>query len=420
MKPIDPALAARSAALKLLGAALGGRGGLESPLADLSLARLSPQDRAFARALTMATLRRLGPIDRALDARLQREPPPPVRDLLRLGLAQAFYLDTPAFAAVDTTVALAPKSLSGLVNAVLRGQLREGPPSKDPEALAPAWLFARWRAAWGDAGARAIAGAIAEEPAGDLSPRGAPEPALVEALEAEILPGGTLRTRRRGDISAWPGFDAGAWWVQDAAAAIPARLLAVQQGETVLDLCAAPGGKTFQLADAGAAVTALDRAAPRLRRLAESLARLNLAAEVVEADLRSWTDKRLFDAVLLDAPCSATGTFRRHPDVLWNTRPSDIGTLAMAQARLLGEAAARVRPGGRLVYSVCSLEREEGEDQVRGFLAAFGAFTLDPIAPGEGGSPPASLAPEGWLRILPHHLAGGLDGFFIARFRRRS
>ena len=420
MKPSNPALAARSAALKLLGAALGGRGGLESALADSSFTRLSPQDRAFARALAMATLRRLGTIDRALDAKLQREPPPPVRDLLRLGLAQAFYLDTPAFAAVDTTVALAPKPFSGLVNAVLRGQLREGAPSEDPEALAPAWLYARGRHAGGDAPARAIAAVIAEEPAGDLTPQGAPELTLIEALEAEVLAGGTLRTRRRGDIAAWPGYETGAWWVQDAAAAIPARLLSVQPGETALDLCAAPGGKTFQLAAAGAAVTAVDRSAHRLRRLAESLTRLGLAAEVVEADLRSWTDGRLFDAVLLDAPCSATGTFRRHPDVLWNARPSDIAALAMAQARLLGEAAARVRPGGRLVYSVCSLEREEGEDQVRGFLAAHGAFSLDPIATGEGGSPPASLAAEGWLRILPQHLAGGLDGFFIARFHRQS
>ena len=418
MKPTDAALAARSAALKLLGAALGGRGGLEAALADPGMARLAPQDRAFARALAMARLRRLGPIDRALDGKLKREPPAPVRDLMRLGLAQAFWLDTPAFAAVDTTVAMTPKPLRGLVNAVLRGQLREGAPSDDPEVLAPAWLFARWRAAWGEGHARAIAAVIADEPAGDLTPNGAADPALVEALEAEVLPGGTLRTRKRGDLAAWPGYETGSWWVQDAAAAIPARLLAVTPGQSALDLCAAPGGKTFQLAAAGAVVTAIDRAAPRLRRVRESLARLGLTAEVVEADARTWADRRQFDAVLLDAPCSATGTFRRHPDVLWNARPSDIGSLAMAQARLLGQAASRVLPGGRLVYSVCSLEREEGEDQIRGFLAAFPDFSIDPVAAGEGGSPAASLAPDGWLRIMPHHQAGGLDGFFIARFVR--
>ncbi|HEY2481145.1 MAG TPA: transcription antitermination factor NusB, partial [Caulobacteraceae bacterium] len=335
----DPA---RSAALKLLRSALGGRGGLEAGLADSDLARLTPQDRAFARALVMAALRHLGTIDRALDARLKREPPPPVRDLLRLGLAQAYWLDTPDFAAVDTTVALAPKPLRGLVNAVLRGQLRDGRPPDEPEWLAPAWLLARWRAAWGEAGARAIAAMIAAEPATDLSLRAGQDPDLIAALEAVVLPGGSLRTFRRGDPAAWPRFADGAWWVQDAAAALPARLLDPSQGETVLDLCAAPGGKTFQLAAASAAVTALDRSAARLKRLSENLARLGLPAEIIVADAADWTDGREFDAVLLDAPCSATGTFRRHPDVLWNVRPSDIASLAGAQARLLAAAAGRV------------------------------------------------------------------------------
>jgi 16S rRNA (cytosine967-C5)-methyltransferase len=413
-----PGLAARSAALRLLRGALSERGGLERALGDASLARLPPQDRAFARALTMAALRRLGPIDRALDTRLKREPPEPVRDLLRLGLAQAFWLDTPDFAAVDTTVALAPKPLRGLVNAVLRGQLREGPPGDDPEALAPAWLFARWRAAYGEAGGRAIARTISEEPATDLSPRAPLNSELVAALEAEFLPGGGLRTRRRGDLAAWPGFAEGDWWVQDAAAAIPARFIEPGPGLRVLDICAAPGGKTFQLAAAGAEVTALDRSAVRLERLAESLARLRLGAETIAADAVAWTDPREFDAVLLDAPCSATGTFRRHPDVLWNARPSDIASLAAVQSQLLGAAASRVSPGGRLVYSVCSLEPEEGEAQARAFLAAQPNFTSDPIAAQAGGAPAASSTPEGWLRILPHQMDGGLDGFFIARFRR--
>jgi len=413
-----PALAdpARAAALKLLTSALADRAGLEAGLSGL--ARLSPEDRAFARALVMATLRHLGPIDRALDARLKREPPVPVRDLLRLGLAQAYWLATPDFAAVDTTVALAPKPLRGLVNAVLRGQLRDGPPTDDPEALAPAWLYARWRAAYGEDAARAVAATIAEEPATDLTAKGAPAAELVEVLEAEVLPGGTLRTRRRGDLAAWPGFTDGAWWAQDAAAAIPARLLDVGPDRTALDLCAAPGGKTLQLAAVGVRVTALDRSPARLARLSDNLARMGLEAEVVAAEAAGWADGRTFDAVLLDAPCSATGTFRRHPDVLWNARPPDIASLAGVQAKLLASAAARVIPGGRLIYSVCSLEREEGEDQVRAFLAAHPDFTLDPATPGEGGAPAASLAPEGWLRVLPHHLGGGLDGFFIARFRR--
>ena len=402
----------------MLGAALSGRGGLDEGLSAGPGGRLAPVDRAFARALVMATLRRLGPIDRALDPRLKREPPGQIRDLLRLGLAQLYYLDVPDFAAVDTTVALAPERLRGLVNAVLRGQLRDGPPPNDPEHLAPAWLFARWRAAYGEGAARAIAAQIAEEPAADLTPRRAPGPAIVAQLEAEVLPGGSLRTRKRGDIAGWPGFTAGDWWVQDAAAALPARLLHPAPGETALDMCAAPGGKTFQLAAAGATVTALDRSASRLRRVDEGLRRMGLTAEVLTTDAADWADERQFDAVLLDAPCSATGTFRRHPDVLWNARPGDIAALVGVQSALLVSAARRVKAGGRLVYSVCSLEPEEGEAQVRGFLAAHPAFAVEPISPLEAGAPAASAAADGWLRILPHHIDGGLDGFFIARFRR--
>jgi 16S rRNA (cytosine967-C5)-methyltransferase len=402
----------------MLTAALSGRGGLDEALSAGGNTRLGPQDRAFARALVMATLRHLGPIDRALDPRLKREPPTPIRDLLRLGIAQAFYLDTPAFAAVNTTVALAPERLRGLVNAVLRGQLRDGPPSEEPEALAPGWLFARWRAAFGEDNALAMAAMIAQEPATDLTARGAIDAATIQALEAAVLPGGSLRTAKRGDVAAWPGYAEGKWWVQDAAAAIPARLLAVARGETALDLCAAPGGKTFQLAAAGATVTALDRSASRLRRVTIGLARMGLSAELIEADAAVWKDERSFDAVLLDAPCSATGTFRRHPDVLWNAKVGDIPTLAGVQNTLLAAATGRVKRGGRLVYSVCSLEPEEGEGHIRAFLSAHGDFTLDPITAGEAGAPVASLAPEGWLRILPHHAEGGLDGFFIARFKR--
>ena len=208
---------------------------------------------------------------------------------------------------------------------------------------------------------------IPEEPATDLSLRD-PADALVEPLKAEPLEGGSLRVAHGGDITAWAGYVEGQWWVQDAAAAIPARLLAVRPGETAIDLCAAPGGKTLQLAAAGAAVTALDRSASRLRRVTQSLERIDLKAEVVCAESESWPDERLFDAVLLDAPCSATGTFRRHPDVLWGTKPGDIAKLSAVQSRMLDAAAGRVKPGGRMVYCVCSLEREEGEDQVAAFL----------------------------------------------------
>ncbi|HEV2364428.1 MAG TPA: RsmB/NOP family class I SAM-dependent RNA methyltransferase [Caulobacteraceae bacterium] len=413
-----PGLAARRAALGLLTAALQRRGGLETALAGPALGELEVEDRAFARALCMVTLRALGPVDRALDRRLTRPPPERVRHILRLALTGAWRLRTPPFAAVDTAVALAPKAFKGLVNAVLRRALEAGPPGDDPEVNAPAWLFARWAAAFGRETALAIAREIASEPPTDLTLRDPSDSELAPILEARPLGCGSLRTERGGDPAAWPGFDQGRWWVQDFAAAMPARLLAPARGETVLDLCSAPGGKALQLAAADARVTALDRSAERLKRLQRNLHRTGLRAEIVVADALAWADPRTFAAALVDAPCSATGTFRRHPDVLWNVRPSEIAVLAGLQGRLLDAAAAHLATGGRLVYAVCSLEREEGEDQARAFLRRSADFRLDPVAPGEAGAPAASLAPEGWLRILPHHIDGGLDGFFIARFAR--
>ena len=427
--PVEPhdGLAAREAALALAVAALDHRGGLEEAMDRAPFDRLEPRDRALARMIAMTLLRRLGPIDLLLNPRLRKPPPQPVMMLLRLGVAQAFYLDTPSFAAVDTTVRLARRDkasepFAGLINAVLRGLLRGAAPAgDDPRALAPGWLFSRWSAAYGEAGAEAIAAQIALEPATDLTPRDLGDAAdLAAALEAEMLPGGSLRVRQRGDVAMWAGYDAGRWWVQDAAASVPARLLAAKPGEKVLDVCAAPGGKSLQLAAAGASVTAVDRSAPRLRRLAQALERTHLEAEIVTADIAKWNDQRLFDAVLLDAPCSATGTFRRHPDVLWGTRPTDIVKLAGVQARLLDAVAARVAPGGRLVYCVCSLEPEEGEAQIEAFLGRHAAFRLSPIHPGEGGGPDASATPAGLLRILPHQREGGLDGFFAARLTRTT
>ena len=424
--PEAEGLNARRAALALVKGALDHRGGLEEAYARKPFSELELRDRALARMMAMTLLRRLGQIDRLLDAKLHKAPPDEVRMLLRLGAAQILFMDTPAFAAVDTTVRLAQaeeatRPFKGLINAVLRGLLRDGPVTDDPEVLAPGWLFARWRAAHGEASARAMAAVIADEPLTDLSPRDPAElSALATALEAEPLAGGSLRTPRRGDVSDWPGYVEGQWWVQDAAAAIPARLLAVKPGETAIDLCAAPGGKTLQLAAAGAKVTALDRSAPRLRRLTQSLERTRLAAEVIAVEADKWDDPRQFDAVLLDAPCSATGTFRRHPDVLWGTKPGDIAKLAGVQARLLDTAARRVAPGGRLVYCVCSLEPEEGEGQVDGFLARHPDFALAPVLPGEGGAPDGAVTPAGLMRILPHQAAGGLDGFFAARFVRSA
>ncbi|MDR3513091.1 MAG: RsmB/NOP family class I SAM-dependent RNA methyltransferase [Caulobacteraceae bacterium] len=417
-------LAARAAAIDLTTSALDHRGGLEEAMERKPFADLDLRDRALARMIAMTLLRRLGAIDRRLQAKLAKPPPEAVTMLLRLGAAQALYMDTPAFAAVDTTVRLAERDratrpFKGLINAVLRGLTREPQTGDaDPEALLPDWLFARWRAAYGEDEARRIAAQIAEEPATDITPRDPHDATLAAELEADRLPGGSLRMRQRGDVAAWPGYAEGRWWVQDAAAAVPARLLRAGKGETALDLCAAPGGKALQLAAAGARLVALDRSEPRLRRLRQTLERTGLSAEIVVADAAAWSDPRTFDAVLLDAPCSATGTFRRHPDVLWGTRPGDIAKLAGVQSRLLDAAAAKVAPGGRLVYCVCSLEPEEGEGQVQAFLARHAEFRPDPIAPGEGGAPEAAARPEGWLRILPHQAEGGLDGFFATRLVR--
>lgn len=419
---LNDGLPAREGALALIDAALSRRGGLDEAASANAFRFLEPRERAFARALAMAALRHLGPIDRALAGKLAKEPPPRVRNLLRLGATQAFFLEVPAFAAVATSVELAnankaSRPFKGLVNAVLRGLLRDGALSDASEHLAPPWLYARWANAYGKETADAVAAQIGFEPATDLSLK--PDfdaTALAAELEGEILPGGTLRTERRGDVSAWPAFEDGVWWIQDAAAAVPARLLNLKAGETALDLCAAPGGKTMQMVAAGAQVVAVDRSPARLGRVTENLARMHMTAEVVAADAGVWEDTRAFDAVLLDAPCSATGTFRRHPDVLWAARPGDVASLAGVQSKLLDSAAGRLKPGGRLVYCVCSLEPEEGEAQVEAFLARRPDMALDPIAPEEGGAPAASLTPRGTLRILPHHREGGLDGFFAARF----
>ena len=419
-----PGLAARAAALDLLTSALSRRTGLEGGLAHPALAALPARDRAFARALVMATLRFLGPIDGALKARLSKAPPDQVVHILRLGAAQLLVLKTPPHAAVGATVDLAAANKTGrpfkrLVNAVLRGISRAPPDISDPERMAPPWLFARWRATYGEADAHAMASLIAQEPATDVTSKDAERAAaLAPDLRAAVLPGGSLRAGLKGELTTWPGFSEGLWWVQDASAAIPARLLAPQADETALDICAAPGGKTLQLAAAGAQVTALDKSAGRLQRVSENLARTQLQADLVTADAATWSDPRQFDAVLLDAPCSATGTFRRHPDVLWVAQPGDIAALSALQSRLLDSTAQRVKPGGRLVYCVCSLEPEEGEGQIAAFLDRAPQFRPDPIEVGEGGAPAQSRRSDGTLRILPHHLEGGTDGFFIARMRR--
>jgi 16S rRNA (cytosine967-C5)-methyltransferase len=433
-----PAPSARAVALDLLTRVLEQRRPLEEAFErHPALAALEPRDRQFVRALAMATLRHLGRIDRALALCLERPLPERARharDLLRLGAAQLLMLGTPAHAAVDSTVDLAAglaasAGYKGLINAVLRRIAREKdallaavPPGA---ASLPGWLWQSWSAAYGEETAAAIAAAVLHEPPLDLSLK-APEEAAhwADALHAEILPGAALRRRHAAEeserhlrVDELPGYAEGAWWVQDFAASLPARLMGNVAGRRVLDLCAAPGGKTAQLAAAGADVTAIDRSQDRLARLEKNLARLGLAAKCAVADAALWNDARDFDAVLLDAPCSATGTLRRHPDVAWLKDPRDIAKLNAAQDRLLDAALRLARPGGTVVYCVCSLQPEEGRDRIEAALARHGDARRAPIAAREVFGLRDLLTEDGDLRTLPCHLAaqGGMDGFYAAR-----
>jgi 16S rRNA (cytosine967-C5)-methyltransferase len=404
----------RQAALALLSAVLDRRRPLEEALE--SLPGTAPRDRAAAHRIASAVLRRLGTLDAVLEPFLRREPPPAVRHALRIGAAELLLLGTPAHAAVASAVGLVPRPFAGLVNAVLRRVAEAGQGALDgldaPRLDTPAWLWASWHAAYGPA-VRAIAEAHQHPAPLDLSLA----PGATPPEGGEALPTGTLRFPPGTRITDLPGFAEGAFWAQDAAAALPARLLAVRPGERVADLCAAPGGKTAQLAAAGAQVTAVERDPRRAARLAENLARLRLPAEIVVADALDWRPEAAFEAVLLDAPCSATGTMRRHPDIAQLKRPGDIATLAALQARLIAAAARLLAPGGRLVFATCSLQPEEGEAQVAAARAT--GLTPDPFHAEELPGLPEAITPAGHLRTRPDVWPerGGMDGFFAARFR---
>ncbi len=387
---------------------------------------LEPRDRAFARLLTSTTLRRLGEINQALDLFVTERLPPKARavsDALRLGACQLLFLGTPAHAAVGETVELvgglgALAGYKGLVNAVLRRLGRERPVT-DPWRNLPAWLAGSWVDAYGEPKARAIAASHLNEAPLDLSVKSDPE-SWAQRLGGEILPTGSLRLPRgAGPVESLPGYEEGAWWVQDAAASLPARLLG--RPRHAIDLCAAPGGKTAELLARGSRVTAVDRSAPRLTRLGDNLRRLGFEAAVVTADAATWRPEEPAEAVLLDAPCSATGTIRRHPDLPWLKRPADIPKLTALQDRLLANAIAMTRPGGLIVYATCSLQPEEGIERIESLLAAGAPVERLPIALEEVGGLADILNPEGDLRSLPFHLGekGGMDGFYAARLKRR-
>ena len=401
------------------------RSGFDEALARAPFAGLAGSDRAFARNLASTGLRGLGLIDALLESRLKSPPPEKVRQLLRLGAAQILFGLAPAFAAVSTTLALLEEDKSlvrfkGLANAVLRGLDRQGGArlleTVSQDRYAPDWLIARWRQAYGAERTLTLLRAVLTAPATDLTPKSASDgPRIAEAVEGEVLSTGTVRTHRRGEVREFPLYEDGLWWVQDFAAALPVRLGAPHPGERVLDLCAAPGGKTLQLAASGAQVTALDRSQKRLERLSENLERVGLGAELVTIDAAAYDTDAPFDLVVLDAPCSATGTFRRHPEVLWGARASDIGRLAETQNRLLEAAARAVRPGGRLVYCVCSLEPEEGEGQIDDFLGRHPEFSRRSADAAALGLGPEAVNARGELRLLPGEgPEGGQDGFFAA------
>jgi 16S rRNA (cytosine967-C5)-methyltransferase len=405
----------REAAFDLLTAVLDRRRTLEEALD--ALPRLAPRDRSAAHRLAASVLRRFGTLDAVLEPFLHKAPPDPVRHVLRLGTAGLLFLETPDHAAVATAVALARarglSAFAGLVNAVLRRIGEAGVAAladlDGPRLDTPAWLWA----SWGEA-ARAIAVAHQHEAPLDVTTRHeAPQPV------GEILPTGSVRFPAGTRVAEILGFDRGEFWVQDAAAALPAKLLAARPGERVADLCAAPGGKTAQLAATGASVVAVERDPTRLARLRDNLRHWHLEATTVQADAATWTASQPFDAVLLDAPCSATGTIRRHPDVPHLRRPRDVRALAAVQDSLLAAAASMLRPGGRLIYAVCSLQPEEGAPRIKTALAG-GGIRHDPFTPAELPALPEALCQDGFLRTHPGMWPerGGMDGFFAARLVR--
>ena len=402
----------REAAFDLLTAVLDRRRPLEEALD--ALPATAPRDRAAAHRLAATVLRRMGTLDAVLEPFLRKEPPEPVRHVLRLGAAGLLLLDTPRHAAVATAVGLARTRglapFAGLINAVLRRVADGGVAAladlDGPRLDTPEWLWT----SWGDK-AREIALAHQREAPLDLTLKpGAQEPGGVR------LPTGSLRFPAGTRVTELPDFERGDFWVQDAAAALPATLLAPLAGERVVDLCAAPGGKTAQLAAAGASVVAVERDPARLARLRDNLRHWHLPAELVQMDATEWAPGGQFDAVLLDAPCSATGTIRRHPDVPHLKRPRDVRALAETQDRLLRAATTLLREGGRLMYSVCSLQPEEGVPRVEAAVAR-GDLRHEPFAPAELQALPEALMHDGFLRTLPSMWPehGGMDGFFAAR-----
>jgi 16S rRNA (cytosine967-C5)-methyltransferase len=436
-QPEVPGLAARRIAADIIDGVLRRRTALDDLLsgrnAHPGLSALADRDRALTRRLVATVLRRLGTLRHLIGGFLEKGFPadaPRAETILLLGAAQILWLEVPDHAAVDLSVRLAQADrraarYAGLVNAVLRrvAQNSSNDAIDDVSRDTPQWLLDRWSKTYGPDAAQAIAAANGHEPALDLTVKRDAN-SWAERLRGKVLPTGTVRTLAHGAISLLPGFSDGAWWVQDAAATLPARLFGDIRGMSIADLCAAPGGKTAQLALAGAQVTAVDRSPTRLARLRENLARLSLTAECVIADVLDWHNEP-FDAVLLDAPCLATGTIRRHPDIPWLKSAADISELTSMQQRLLDRAVELLKPGGTCVYCVCSLEPEEGEQQVAALLGRDSRMARNPITSQNVCGRAEFVTSAGDLRTLPLHLPdsdprwAGLDGFYAARLTRK-
>jgi 16S rRNA (cytosine967-C5)-methyltransferase len=433
-----PGLAARRIAADILDGVLHKHRTLDDQLdgagAHPGLKTLADRDRALMRRLVATILRRLGTLGHLLSRLLDRGIPtdaPRAQSALLIGAAQILWMDVPDHAAVDLSVRLVQSDrraakYAGLVNAVLRRCAREGQPLidevKSQNLDIPPWLLARWIGAYGETTARQMALAIGYEPSLDITVK-SDAAQWASRLHGEALPTGSVRTLLQGSVTMLPGFTEGQWWVQDAAAALPVRLFGDVGGKTIVDLCAAPGGKTAQLARAGARVTAVDRSPARMARLRDNLARLSLQADEVVTDAAEWPGQGNggFDGVLVDAPCTSTGTIRRHPDVAWLRQEADIAALAALQKRLLQRAVALLKPGGTLVYCTCSLEPEEGEQAIASLLAAESGVRRVPVEAGEVAGLSEIVTADGDLRTLPCHLPhadprlGGLDGFYAAR-----
>ena len=412
-------LAARLGAVTILSAVLDGGQLPEAGLAQAGLA--DPADRARAQRLAALVLRHLEQCDRVLAPHLRRSPPDFVRHTLRLAVAEMALDGAAAHGAVNAAVEIvrrAPRGapFAGLINAVLRKVAALPDPFAGmPVQKLPQWLRQPLVHAWGRPAVAGIEAVQAGEPPLDLTVRAG---ATVDIPGAEVLQTGSLRLAGGVQVSALQGFSEGLWWVQDAGAALAARVLDARAGERVIDLCAAPGGKTLQMAAAGAEVTAVDISGPRLLRLQENLRRTGLSARVVTADALHWRPDVPADAVLLDAPCSATGTIRRHPELPFIRNGSDLADLVALQAALIDRAVEMLRPGGRLVFCTCSILPEEGEGQLAGVLARHAGLVVEAFLP--EGVDPNWQAAAGGLRLRPDMWAdrGGIDGFFIARLRR--